>query len=130
MNCYQASNRGSALITVLIIVMVLGFAVVGVVGVGSRSHTLTRHRMNTARAFYAAEAGMNMAMRELSLGLDEDGDGIIGSISDDSDDSNDPSIGGGRVSVSLSIASGQMMLVSTGRCDSSSRRIEASFSSE
>ena len=122
------SQRGSALITVLIIVMVLGFTIVGVVGVGTRNQMLSMHRINTARAFYAAEAGMNMAMRELAIGLDEDGDGTIGSISDDGDDDNNPEIGGGRVFVSADNTDGNYSLVSTGSSGSSRRRIEVIFS--
>ena len=33
------------------------------------------------QAFYAAEAGMNMAIREMMVGRDEDGDGVIGAVS-------------------------------------------------
>lgn len=118
------SQRGSALITVLIIVMVLGFTIVGVVGVGARNQMLSMHRINTARAFYAAEAGMNMSMRELAIGLDEDGDGTIGGISDDGDDNNDPVIGGGRVFVSVENTGGILSLVSTGSAGASRRRIK------
>ena len=32
---------------------------------GGRDHDLTVKRMDTLRAFYAAEAGMNIAIREL-----------------------------------------------------------------
>lgn len=118
------SRRGSALITVLIIVMVLAFTIVGVVGVGARNQMLSMHRINTARAFYAAEAGMNMALRELAIGRDEDGDGAIGSISDDGNDANDPAFGGGRVIVRIDNTGGPFTLQSTGSSGSSRRRIE------
>ncbi|MCH8985671.1 MAG: hypothetical protein IIB04_03545 [Acidobacteria bacterium] len=108
----------------LIIVMVLGFTIVGVVGVGARNQMLSMHRINTARAFYAAEAGMNMSMRELAIGLDEDGDGTIGGISDDGDDNNNPVIGGGRVFVSVENTGGILSLVSTGSAGASRRRIK------
>lgn len=122
------SRRGSALITVLIIVMVLGFTIVGVVGVGARNQMLSMHRISTARAFYAAEAGMNMAMRELAIGLDEDGDGTIGGISDDGDNNNNPTIGGAQVFVSVQNTGGSLTLVSTGSAGASRRRIEIDMS--
>ncbi len=125
---HTMTRRGSALITVLIIVMVLGFTIVGVVGVGARNQMLSMHRISTARAFYAAEAGMNMAMRELAVGLDEDGDGTIGGISDDGDSNNNPTIGGARVFVSVQSASGNFTLLSTGSADASRRRIEVTLS--
>ena len=118
------SCRGSALVTVLIIVMLLGFTVVGVVGVGARDQDLTVRRLDTARAFYAAEAGMNMAIRELMLDSDEDGDGGIGTVSDDNDPATDPSFGSASVSVSLVVTAGQSMLVSNGVSGQSRRQIE------
>jgi len=117
-------QRGSALITVLIIVMVLGFTVVGVVGVGARNQTLAAHRISTARAFYAAEAGINMAMRELALGQDSDGDGTIGSISDDENTANDPVIDNAQVHVTIDNTGGRYLLVSHGTSSQSRRRIE------
>lgn len=121
-----SSRRGSALVTVLIIVMLLGFTVVGVVGVGARDQDLTVRRLDTARAFYAAEAGMNMAIRELMLDIDEDGDGGVGTISDDDDPATDPSFGSASVSVSLVVTAGRSTLVSKGVSGQSRRHIEAS----
>ena len=120
------SRRGSALVTVLIIVMLLGFTVAGVVGVGARDQDLTVRRLDTARAFYAAEAGMNMAIRELMLDTDEDGDGGVGTVSDDDDPDTDPSFGSASVNVSLVVTAGQSMLVSNGASGQSRRRVEAS----
>ncbi len=118
------SRRGSALVTVFIIVMVLGFTVAGVVGVGARDQDLTVRRLDTARAFYAAEAGINMAIRELMLDTDEDGDGGVGTISDDNDPATDPSFGSASVSVSLVVTAGQSMLVSNGASGQSRRQVE------
>jgi Tfp pilus assembly protein PilX len=128
MTRHRHNQRGSALITVLVIVMVLGFTVVGIVGVGARNQLLSVHRISTARAFYAAEAGMNMAMRELVLGQDDDGDGTIGGISDDANAANNPAIGGGRVYVSVDSTGGRYILVSHGTSGSSRRRIEVELS--
>src|SRR5262245_48464053 len=55
----------------------------------------------TMNAFYAAESGIGFALREIKLGSDLDGDGAVGSISNDGNSSNDPGMGSGTFHVSL-----------------------------
>ena len=50
-------------------------------------------------AFYAAESGIEMALKELSDGNDNDTDGTIGSISDNGNAGDDPSTATGSFSV-------------------------------
>jgi len=54
----------------------------------------------------------------------EDGDGGVGSISDDGDPGNDPAFGSASASVSAEIAGQQTTLVSSGVCGSSRRELE------
>ncbi len=122
------AERGGAAVAVLVALVLLQLAVVGVVVSGGRETTLTARRLETVRSFYAAEAGVNMAIRELSVGADEDADGGIGSISDDSDDSTDPLLAGARVRVEMTDESdGSTLLASIGRQGDATRRIEASL---
>lgn len=114
-----------AAVAVLIVLILVGLFVVGIVNTGARDQELSSSRLATVQAFYAAEGGMNMAMRELMLNSDEDGDGAIGSISDDGSDGTDPTIGAGRVVVTITTASGQDTLISAGRSVNSRREITA-----
>ena len=92
----------TAVIGVIVFLLVVGVIIVGMVLGGARDQDLTVRRLETVQAFYAAEAGMNMAIRELMVAVDEDADGAIGTISDDSNDGTDPTIGTGRVVVTSS----------------------------
>lgn len=53
-------------------------------------------------AFYAAESGMEMALREASQGSDIDSDGTIGSISNNGNDADDPALTTGTLHVGVS----------------------------
>jgi Tfp pilus assembly protein PilX len=119
------SRRGVAAVVMVVLLMVIGLVIVGMVMRGSRHQDLSVRRLETVQAFYAAEAGMNMAIREMMVGLDEDGDGDIGTISDDGDDGTDPQFGTGRVRVTLSTGGVQSTLVSRGRSGEARRNIEA-----
>lgn len=118
-------RRGTAAVAVLIVLILVGLFVVGIVNTGARDQDLSAKRLATVQAFYAAEGGINMAMRELVLTSDEDADGAIGSISDDGSNATDPAIGAGRVAVTITSAAGQDTLVSSGRSANSQREITA-----
>ena len=71
-------------------------------------------------AFYAADAGIEMALKETYAGADLDGDGTIGGISSDGDGSNDARIGGSTVEVDCQAG----LFTSTGSHGAARRRIE------
>jgi len=118
-------RRGTVAVAVLLAVLLAGLLVAGMVRTGARDHDLSARRLETVQAFYAAEAGMNMAYRELMLGVDVDGDGAVGSISDDGDGGNDPAIGGGRAAVRVEVTGTVRTLIGVGRCGSARREITA-----
>lgn len=120
-------RRGAAAVAMIVLLLVVGMVVTGVVIGGARDHDLTVRRLETVQAFYAAEAGMNMAMRELHEKTDADGDGTVGSISDDANDANDPAIGAARVVVVRSDGGGVTSLISTGRQGAALREIRATL---
>lgn len=74
------SVRGTVLVAVIIALVILQLLVVGVVLSGARDHDMTARRAESARAFYASESAMQLAMRELVRNEDVDGDGAPGSI--------------------------------------------------
>jgi MSHA biogenesis protein MshP len=123
-------RRASAAVALLIVLAMLQIIVASIVFAGARSGDLTALRLDTARSFYAAEAGANLAIREVVLDSDVDGDGVIGSVSDDGDASNDPALGVARVWAEASGAGGTTNIVITGRSGQSARRITLSIESE
>jgi hypothetical protein len=94
--------------------VVLQLVLVCVVLAGSRDQDLMQQRQDTARAFYAVDAGLHLAIREVMSGVDEDGDGAIGSVSADGDSATDPRVDGARVSVTRSLEDGLTSLLTTG----------------
>jgi Tfp pilus assembly protein PilX len=116
-------RRGTAAIAVVIMLVLLQMSVAGMVLSGGRDQDLSTRRMDTVRAFYAAEAGINMAVRELSKSVDYDADGTIGTISNDSNANNDPALGSARVCVTKATSGSTITLTSRGRAGDSTRVI-------
>ncbi len=118
------SKRGSigiAMIAALVLVEVV--IVIAVLG-GGLQQDLTMQRIDTNRAFYAAEGGAAMATREIWLQSDEDGDGKIGGVSDDGNSENNPTVGEASVAVELTEEADGVLLVATGRASRARRRVE------
>jgi hypothetical protein len=116
----------AAVITIMLMMM-LSMFVIGLVLRSARDADLTVRRVQTLQAFYASEAGVQMSIRELVLIDDADGDGTVGTISDDSDDDTDPAIGSGKVVVEMSQSGGEITVSSTGRSGESHRVITSVF---
>ncbi len=116
-------RRGTAAIAVVIMLVLLQMSVAGMVLSGGRDQDLSTRRMDTIRAFYAAEAGINMAVREMSKSTDYDADGTIGTISNDSNANNDPALGSARVFVTRAVSGSTITLTSRGRAGDSTRVI-------
>ena len=96
-------RRGVAAIATVVVLLTLNLVILGLVLNGGRDHDLTVRRLETVEAAYAAEAGVNMSIREMIEFADDDGDGTIGSISDDGDSDNDPAIGNARFVVTMAV---------------------------
>jgi hypothetical protein len=120
-------RRAVAAVAMVVLLLALNLIIVGIVVGLSRDHDLTIRRMQTVEAMYAAEAGVNMSIRELMNDADEDGDGTTGTISDDSNDGNDPTLGNAQFVVTAAAdtpAVGQTTLTSEGRSGDARRKIE------
>ncbi len=102
-------------------------AIVGSVILGARDQDTTVQRLDTLRSFYAAEGGMNMAIREMLNNVDEDGDAVIGTISNDSNTANDPNIDTARFYVVKAVAGGTSTLTSRGRAGAARRQLTAAI---
>jgi hypothetical protein len=123
----KRTRRGSASVVLLVVVVAAELLVLSRVTGGARDHDLSVRRLETLRAFYAAEGGMNMALREAIAGTDADGDGAAGSISSDGNGANDPSFSGAAVSVSTTTSAGQTVLASRGRAGVAARAIQVTL---
>jgi hypothetical protein len=112
----------------MIVLMIINdLIIVSMVVSQARDHDLTVRRIQTIESLYAAEAGMNMSIRELMIPADEDGDSAIGTISDDSNDATDPTLGNARFVVTAAADTpvvGQTTITSEGRSGETRRRMQ------
>jgi hypothetical protein len=120
------SRTAAAGIAIIIVLVFVQLIIVGSVVTGTRDQDTTVQRLDTLRAFYAAEGGMNMAIREMIGNADEDADTIIGSISNDGNTANDPTIGTARVYVAKDVVGATSNLTSRGRAGAARRQLTAS----
>ncbi len=123
----RASERGAVAIGILLALVLLQVMLVAAVVGGVRQQDMTVTRVQSTRALYAAEAGLNMALREMMRGVDEDADGVIGSISNDNNADNDPGVIGARFHVIAVTAGSVTTLTSVGRADGTSRQLVATL---
>lgn len=91
----RACRRGSVLVAMLVVLLVLTLVVSAVVLSASRDSQMWSARVQGVRAQRAAEAAANMAIKEMIDNIDRDGDGGIGTISNDGNTANDPKINNG-----------------------------------
>lgn len=116
-------THGAAIVAVIVALVILELVIVGMVLSGSRDHIQTVRQVEAVEAYYAAEAGLNMAIRELLADLDEDGDCGVGSISHDGDNGTDPAFGPAAFVVTTSGSGTQKTLESYGRSGSTRRQM-------
>lgn len=119
-----SARRGAAGIAAVLLFMLLGGMVFTLAAVTGRQTALVEPRVQSMRAFYASEAGQQLAIRELVFQTDEDGDGVVGGISDDGDAGNDPELLGATFSVSRRGTGGTESLRADGVAGISSRSVE------
>lgn len=98
---FSRARCGGIAVALVIALVILQLVIVGMVAAGARDQSLSVHRTESVRTFYAAESGVAMSMRELAVGVDEDGDGTIGSVSNDGSDVSGPVLLGARIGTEL-----------------------------
>lgn len=122
-------RRGVVAVAMVAAMVVVGLVVIGAVVAGAADSELTARRADTIRAFYASEAGMNMAVREIFRNADIDSDGVIGGISSEGNPDNDPSLGPARFSVTKTVSGSTVTMSSAGRSGGARRTIATSADS-
>ena len=121
-------RRAMVAVAMIAVLLTIDLIIVGLVLNAGRDHDLTIRRLETVEAAYVAEAGLNMSIRELMLPADDDGDGTIGTISDDGDNGNDPTLGNAQFMVTMATdvpVVGQSTLTSEGRSGGALRKMTA-----
>ena len=121
-------RRAMVAVAMVAVLLTIDLIIVGLVLSAGRDHDLTIRRLETVEAAYAAEAGVNMSIRELMLPADDDGDGTVGTISDDGDNGNDPTLGNAQFRVTMAVdvpVVGQSTLTSEGRSGGALRKMTA-----
>ncbi|HMN42576.1 MAG TPA: hypothetical protein PKE29_17180 [Phycisphaerales bacterium] len=116
------SRRGSVLIAVIITLIMVQIVVIGVVTLAARDQNLTKLRLESEQAQYAAESAMSMALREVYNGADEDTDGGIGTISA-------KTVNGCTVTVTSSTSGSTTTLTAVANAPTASRKVVAKLSS-
>ena len=94
-------RRAAAVVAFVAALLVIGTMILTVLqttAIGTSSYL--SHYWSTG-AFYAAESGIEMAIRESNQGSDIDSDGAIGTISNNGNSADDPSLSTGTFNVSV-----------------------------
>lgn len=110
-------GRGAIATALVLAIVLLGVAVTAAtVAAGSRLG-LASLRTENLRAVAACDGGMQLALAEIASGLDTDGDGTVGGVSDNGLTADDPTLDGASVAVEYNV--GWLTAVAT--CGSATR---------
>lgn len=121
----RSVRRGSAAVALVVTLGLLSLVVVGVVMAGARDTNVGTDRMDGLRAQMAAEAGLQMGIREVSTNADEDADGGTGTIG-----SAAPMVvGDASVQVAKSTSASITTLTSTGTRGNAIRKVQCTLQS-
>lgn len=123
------NRRGAAIVALVAMLALLQLVVAGMVLAGARDHDLTVARVESSRAFYAAEGAANLALREIVTRTDADGDAGVGSVSDDENPATGPRVGGAAIEVTATTTGQETTLAAVGSAGGSRRTIQLSVRS-
>src|SRR5262245_60389239 len=90
---HSYKRRGVLAVAFAVTLLVVATLVLWVFQSTAVSARGTLGHLYTTSAFYAAESGAEFALREVKVGVDLDGDGAVGSVSNDGNSGNDPGLG-------------------------------------
>lgn len=104
---HPAKRRGVAIIAFVAALLVIGSYALWLFQLSASTSLSSLSHFYGTSAFYAAESGIEMALREMnaSPANDFDSDGAIGTISDNGNPADDPALSTGRVTVTQSSVS-------------------------
>ena len=85
-------RRGIAILSFVVAMLVIGTFALWLFQLTASTATSSLGHYFSTGAFYAAESGLEMAIREINQGNDFDSDGTIGTISDNGNPADDPAL--------------------------------------
>jgi hypothetical protein len=121
------ARPGAAGLASVIMLVFLQLLVIASIVTGTRDQDLTIQRLDGLSSQYCADAVLHMAVREVCLGADEDGDGTIGSIADGVI-ANGPTLNGARAAADLTQLGQSYSITVTGKERLCNRAISTSMS--
>ena len=107
-------------VIVLVLLAVFAVTTAAAYSAGLQAYAVSA---DSTSALYAADTGIEIALKEYLEGNDRDRDGTIGGVSDDGDARNDPRLDAAYITVHC--ADGVM--TATGTCGAAARRIEVTL---
>jgi len=108
------ARRGVVAVGMVLAMVFLMLVVTSVVVCDARDSDSARNREQADRAFFAADAGIQMAIREIMDEADEDGDGGVGTIANDSLLGANPVFNGAPVVVARQVNNGYVSISAFG----------------
>jgi len=120
-------RTGGAAVVMITLMLLLSLIVIGILAAAANRPMLASREVEGDQTFYAADSALQLALREIMLGIDEDGDGSIGTITDLSGSI----FGATDVHVTRTDSDGEITLTAHGMHDDVSRhlRIRSLFTS-
>lgn len=115
-------RRGSILVALVVMLVILSLIVIGISIEGAQDQTLSVTRTGGEQAFMAAASAANLAVKEMYDGIDNDGDGTIGSIANGVV-ANGPIIAGAQCAASVSVSGPTTTITATGLLGTCARAI-------
>jgi hypothetical protein len=88
-------RRGVSLLAFVAGLLVIGSMVLWMAQFGGTTTISYLGHYLSSGALYASESGIEFALHEVASGGDLDGDGVMGTISNDGNDANDPALSSG-----------------------------------
>lgn len=122
---YLEHRRATAAVSVLIALVALQLVVAAALLGGTRDADIADKSLQGLRSQYAADSGLQMSLREAFLQVDEDADGTIGSVSNDGNSANNPTISSARAVTTASIAGANTTITATGSTTEAARKVSA-----
>lgn len=121
-------DRAGTVLVALVVVLALAGGVAGLMVVSSTNDQhQTVSRTSGTRAFEAAQASVEMSIKEVMDSVDRDSDGVVGTISDDNNAANDPVIGGARAWSTKSTTGSTTLIVGRGAAGESEHSVQVTL---
>jgi hypothetical protein len=118
-------RRGHALVAVLLLLLVGGLLIVTASRTAGLSSGVAISQLQGLRAAYGVEGAALLSLREAAESADLDGDGVIGSISDDDNPATGPLLNGMALSATVEDQGGELLIAASVANTAAQRRLSA-----